>query len=669
MKYLFKFIALALLINTSQYAISNTDKNAEIFGSLPDVSDVLISPNGKYVGVQQKTDETIIVKIIDLDSAKLLSIHNFGAKGQITDFFWATNERLVFSVARGSSRTTELYNYGQLVAANIDGKKTKLIAGWGSAPDSMKGVRNRSRTNPDRSATIVHRLPDDGENILVNFYDNAGFNELAELNIITGKVKYITTSPVIYPNWILDKDGNLMGVSSSTLENNSEIFLFKPNLPAGSLDTRECPETVNCYIPPIREDNKRPGWVFFKEFDFPKGASIEGFTANGKMMVTEYMDEDRSGLYEYDLKKNTYELIYIDPRVDISGVASSLDDGPYGMRVDDGKPEYLYLSEPNRMKDVHLKFYNAFPGSYIRLTSYASDYSRAVGRISSDINPGIYYLMDMKKNQISPLGRFWSKTSYDSLAPMEVINFQNRHGDNIQSFFTKAVGKNDAPTIVMPHGGPWARDYWGFNPEVQFLAAEGFNVLQNNIRGSTGYGLKHASHVLGNFAEVLTDMFDSIEYLDKKGELNKEQVCVYGASYGGYAATQGPMMRPDLFKCAVSEAGLYDVNAQYKSGDIRMSRGGKKFLEDAFGDGEKAEDMSPINYVYKLKTPFMIIHGKEDIRTPYQEAEAFMKGMDRNGIEYEKMIIEKETHGFSKEENRIEKMKRISAFFNKYLAT
>jgi dipeptidyl aminopeptidase/acylaminoacyl peptidase len=93
----------------------------------------------------------------------------------------------------------------------------------------------------------------------------------------------------------------------------------------------------------------------------------------------------------------------------------------------------------------------------------------------------------------------------------------------------------------------------------------------------------------------------------------------------------------------------------------------KKFLEDSFGDGKKAEDMSPINYVSKLKTPYMIIHGKKDIRTPFKEAEAFMKAMDKNGIEYEKMIIEKETHGFSREENRIEKMKRISSFFNKYL--
>ena len=669
MKYIFNFFLFTYFSFISLAITSDTESNAKLFGSLPDVSNVKISPNGKFVGVQQRTEETIVVKIIDLDNAQLLSVHNFGSKGQITDFFWATDKRLVFTVARENSRNTEIYNVGQLVAANIDGKRTKLIAGFGSAPDSRQGVRNRDRTNPDRPAIIVHRLPKDSNKILVSFFDNAGFNELAELDINNGKVSYVTTSPVIYPNWIFNNEGKLMGVSSSTLENNSEIFLFKPNLPKGSLSSRQCSQKQNCYVPPIREDNKRPGWVFFKDFEFPKGASIEGFTPNGKMMVTEYMDENTSGLYEYDLKENTYELIFRDSRVDITAVASSLDDGPYGIRLDNGKPEYLYLSEPNRLKNLHLKLYEAFPAQETMITSYSKDYSRAVGIVMADVNPGTYYLMDMEKNQISPLGRYWSKTSYDSLAEMKVINFKNRYGDEIQSYFTEAVGKKNAPTIVMPHGGPWARDYWRFHPEVQFLAAEGFNVLQNNIRGSTGYGLEHTAHVYGNFANVLTDMFDSIEYLDSEGVIDKNNVCVYGGSYGGYAATQGPMMRPDLFKCAISEAGLYDINAQYSSGDIKMMRGGRKFLEDAFGDGEKAEDMSPINYAYKLKTPYMLIHGKKDVRTPYKEAEAFMKAMDKNGIKYEKMIIEKETHGFSKEENRIEKMKRISAFFRKHLDT
>ena len=667
MNFCLKIFITTLLVANSYSVLSNTSENAKQFGSLPDVSDVLISPNGKYVGVKQKTEETIIVKIIDLEKAQLFSVHDFGRKGQITDFFWATDERLVFTVARDYGRTTELYNAGQLVAADIDGKRTKLIAGYGSASDTRQGKMNRAKTDPDRPAVIVHRLPSDKDNILVSFFDNAGYNELSQLNIKTGKVKYITRSPVVYPNWIFDSEGNLMGVGSSSRENAQEIFLYKPNLPAGSLDSRECSSKSNCYIPPIREDNKTPGWVFFKDYEFGKGGmSIEGFNSNGKMLVTEYMDSDKSGLYEYDLRSNSYELLFRDPKVDITAVRSSRE-GPYKIRLDNGKPEYLFLSDSNKQKDLSIKAINAFPDRAVALTSASADRTRGVVRVSSDINPGIYYLIDEDKNQISPLGRYWSKTSYSNLAPMQVINFKNRHGDDIQSYFTKAVGKDNAPTIVMPHGGPWARDYWGFHPEVQFLAAEGFNVIQNNIRGSTGYGLKHTDHVRGNFAEVLTDMFDSVEFLDSQGMVNKDQVCVYGASYGGYAATQGPMMRPDLFKCAISEAGLYDINAQYSSGDIRRSRGGKKFLEDSFGDGKKAEDMSPINYVYKLKTPFMIIHGKKDIRTPYKEAEAFMKAMDKNGIKYEKMIIEKETHGFSKAENRIEKMKRISSFFNKYL--
>ncbi len=659
------FFSLAL----SQYIYSDTSKNAEIFGSLPDIYEVRISPNGRYIAVQQKTEETVIVKILDLDSSQLVNVHDFGKKGRISDFFWATDNRIVFSVTRPDSRSTAEFSIGQLVAADLDGKNTKLIAGYGSAPDHLQGVRNRPKSNPERPASIVHRLPDDDDHILVNFFDNAGFNDLAKLNIVTGKVTFITRSPVIYPTWVFNNKGDLMGVWTSNLENTSEIYLYKPNLPSGSLSSRECSSENNCYIPPIRKDNKMPGWVFYKDFEFPKNASIEGFNSNGKMMVTEYMDQDTTGLYEYDLKKNTYELIYRHPRVDITGVASSIDDGPYGIRIDDGKPEYLYLSEPNRLKDLHIKFFNAFPGSKTMLTSRSTDYSRAVGYVSADNNPGIYYLLDVKKNQIAPLGRFWSKTSYDSLSKMEVYDFKNKHGDLIQSYFTKAVGKKDAPTIIMPHGGPWARDMWGFDPEVQFLAAEGFNVIQNNIRGSSGYGLKHMKEVYGNFDTVLEDMFDSLDFFEEKGLIDKSNVCIYGGSYGGYASTQAPMMRPDLFKCAVSEAGLYDINAQYKSGDIRWARGGKKFLQAAFGDGDEAKKQSPVNYVDKLKIPFMIIHGGKDIRTPYKEAVTFMKELDKKGITYEKMIVEKEGHGFSDEENRIEKLKRISAFFNKYLAT
>ena len=188
----------------------------------------------------------------------------------------------------------------------------------------------------------------------VNFFDNAGFNDLAKLNINSGKVTHITGSPVIYPSWVLNGKGDLMGVWTSDLENRAEIYLYKPNLPEGSLESREC-KTTNCYIPILKKDNKKPGWVFFKDFDFPYSASIESFSDNGKMIVVENMEHDTTGLYEYDLKDNSYELLYRNPNVDITGVASSRDEGTYGIRIDNGKPEYLYLSEPNKLKDLALK--------------------------------------------------------------------------------------------------------------------------------------------------------------------------------------------------------------------------------------------------------------------------------------------------------------------------
>jgi dipeptidyl aminopeptidase/acylaminoacyl peptidase len=339
----------------------------------------------------------------------------------------------------------------------------------------------------------------------------------------------------------------------------------------------------------------------------------------------------------------------------------------YGLMLMDGYPEYLLLDTDNPVKDIALKAYKAFPNQFVSIYSYSDDFNKAIISVGGDTNPGTFYLLDQKQNQIVIIGKFWSKTSYAGLAKMEVIDFKTKDGTNVQTHFTKSLKGENSPTVIHPHGGPWARDDWGFNPTVQFLAAEGFNVIQMNIRGSSGYGMAHMTHVYKNFDGALTDMFEGIEYYHDKGLIDKDRVCVFGISYGGYASTQGPMMRPDLFKCAVSEAGLYDIEAQYTSGDIRFSMGGKTFLETTFGSGNEAQEQSPSEHVRKLKTPFLLIHGEKDQRTPYKEAVSFMKAMDKAGIEYEKLIIEKEEHGFSDPVNRKRKLEVLVSFLNKHL--
>jgi dipeptidyl aminopeptidase/acylaminoacyl peptidase len=382
--------------------------------------------------------------------------------------------------------------------------------------------------------------------------------------------------------------------------------------------------------------------------------------------LEEYRDKDTSGLYEYNLRTKEVELIFRDEKVDIAGYMGA-EGRLYGLMLMDGYPEYLLLDTDNPVKDIALKAYKAFPNQFVSIYSYSDDFNKAIISVGGDTNPGTFYLLDQKKNQIVIIGKFWSKTSYAGLAKMEVIDFKTKDGTNVQTHFTKSLKGENSPTVIHPHGGPWARDDWGFNPTVQFLAAEGFNVIQMNIRGSSGYGMAHMMHVYKNFDGALTDMFEGIEYYHDKGLIDKDRVCVFGVSYGGYASTQGPMMRPDLFKCAVSEAGLYDIEAQYTSGDIRKGFGGKSFLEYTFGYGSKAQEQSPIEHVRKLKTPFLLIHGEKDQRTPYKEAVSFMEAMDKAGIEYEKLIIEKEEHGFSDPVNRKRKLEVLVSFLNKHL--
>jgi dipeptidyl aminopeptidase/acylaminoacyl peptidase len=654
----------SLLIESASSTLSEeTKNNAELFSTLPDVTSVKLSPNGKFVGVAQKAGSKRIVKIIDLENSKIIHVHEFGKKGKIASFSWITDERLAFTVIRNSTRVVSDFFVGQMVASNIDGKKTKLIAGSGT--EEGKG-RFRDKKGSSRPAQIVSTLRGDDDHILVNFFDNAGFNELSKLNINTGKVTLVATSPLKYPNWILDADNNLLAVTSSDRNLEQEIFIYKPSLKKDFFADRTCKNEKNCYLPKIVEDNKKPEWVFFKDFIFPFSGILADFDGDEKLILEEYRDKDTSGLYEYNLRTKEVEQIFRDERVDIAGYMGA-EGRLYGLMLMDGYPEYLLLDTNNPVKDIALKAYKAFPKQFVSIISYSDDFNKAIISVSGDRNPGTFYLLDQKQNQIVIIGKYWSKTSYAGLAKMEVIDFKTRDGTNVQTHFTKSLKGENSPTVIYPHGGPWARDDWGFDPEVQFLAAEGFNVVQMNIRGSSGYGMAHMKHVYKNFDGALTDMFEGIEYYHDEGLIDKDKVCIYGISYGGYASTQGPMMRPDLFKCAVSEAGLYDIEAQYTSGDIRKTYGGISQLETSFGKGPEAREQSPVEYVEKLQTPFLLIHGEKDQRTPYKEAVAFMKAMDKAGIEYEKLIIEKEEHGFRDPVNRKRKLEVLVSFLNKHL--
>jgi dipeptidyl aminopeptidase/acylaminoacyl peptidase len=223
--------------------------------------------------------------------------------------------------------------------------------------------------------------------------------------------------------------------------------------------------------------------------------------------------------------------------------------------------------------------------------------------------------------------------------------------------------------VVMPHGGPHGvRDYWRFDPYVQMLASRGFAVLQVNFRGSGGYGREFLYSGYKRWGlEMQDDVTDATLWAIANGITTPNSVCIFGASYGGYASLMGAVKEPDLYACAIVYVGVYDLEMMLTEGDIPETESGKNYLDQALGnDLQDLRQRSPINHLEKLTAPLMIVHGAKDRRVPIEQAEALRERMDDLGKEYEWLVKPNEGHGFYDKDNRIELYEAMLEFLNRH---
>jgi len=223
------------------------------------------------------------------------------------------------------------------------------------------------------------------------------------------------------------------------------------------------------------------------------------------------------------------------------------------------------------------------------------------------------------------------------------------------------------PLVVHPHGGPHGvRDDWQYNSDVQFLAHNGYGVLQVNFRGSGGYGdsFERAGH--GEWGRKMqSDISDATRWAIDQGITNKDSICIYGASYGGYAALMG-VATTDLYQCAIGYAGVYDLELMRKKGDIKDAKQGLKYLDAVIGtDSVSLRQHSPVHLAENIKVPVFLIHGAKDERVPIAHAKALKKKLDKYNKTYEWLVEDKEYHGFYIEDNRVKLYEKLLAFLNK----
>jgi dipeptidyl aminopeptidase/acylaminoacyl peptidase len=395
----------------------------------------------------------------------------------------------------------------------------------------------------------------------------------------------------------------------------------------------------------------------------PLGDSDTGYAmATGK--------SGRFGLYKYDFRNDVIgEQVYENPEVDIDDF--DLKDGRLtAVYYNDDKPEIEWFDP--ELKKLQVRIDHALPGHANRVISRSADDMRLLILSASADDPGTVYFFDRKSNRMSPFAALYQPLLGKRLAPMEPVRYKARDGLEIRGYLTLPPGRGDKnlPLIVMPHGGPFVRDSWGYDAWVQYLASKGYAVLQPNYRGSTGFGKAFVEKGVGQFGRGMQDdVDDGVKWLAERGTADPKRVCIMGASYGGYAAMLAAVRNPEIYRCAISLAGISDVAAQlrYDRKSFAASRYFRNWRDKVRGDKDfELDTISPLKMAEKMTVPILIAHGTNDHNVPVTQSQKMHDALLKLKRPHEFVLYKDEGHGLSDPAHATDFLNRMGAFLDKY---
>jgi dipeptidyl aminopeptidase/acylaminoacyl peptidase len=394
---------------------------------------------------------------------------------------------------------------------------------------------------------------------------------------------------------------------------------------------------------------------------------------NRLLFASSNINRDKAAVVRIDpatAKEET--VIFQHPEVDVSGLAWSR------KRKVVTEVQFLTAKRERKIFDAEMETIYAdlrmrLPGYEIDLQSHNRDETIFVVAAWSDRTQGVRYLYDAASRTLTKLAEIAPWLREDDLAEVKPITYQARDGLTIHGYLTlpQGGGKN-LPLIVNPHGGPWARDGWGYNPEVQFLASRGYAVLQMNFRGSTGYGRAFWEASFKQWGKTMQDdVTDGVMYAIAQGIADPKRICIYGGSYGGYCALAGLAFTPDLYACGVDFVGVSNLFTFLKTIPPYWKPMLDMFYE-MIGDPESDKELlaaaSPAMHADKIRVPLLIAQGAQDPRVNINESEQMVAALKKHGIAVEYLVKENEGHGFANEENRFEFYEAMDKFLKKHLS-
>ena len=591
----------------------------------PETAHYTISPDGEHIAFLKPWQNRLNVYVRKVGAQTETRLTE-ARERDVAGYVWANNNRIVYVQDTGGDE-----NY-RLDAVNTNGSGfTELTP--------FEGVR----------AGIVDRLEDNDAEMLIslNRRDPKVF-DVYRINIDTGAMVLVAENPGNVSEWLTDNDGRLRvavttdGVRSSLLYRETEKDPFRMVVTTDFKDT---------LVP-----------LFFT-FD------------NQRLYVASNLGRDKTAIYLYDVKEGKLlDLVYAHPEVDVSGLLRSKARKVItGVAFTTDKTRYEFFDPKRRQLQEALEA--RLPGHRVAVTGMSRDERRVIVRTISDKSLGACYLYESSSGRLENLAELSPWLNEAEMADVQPIHFTSRDGLTIHGYLTlpKGVKSVNLPIVVNPHGGPWARDVWGFDPETQFLANRGVGVLQINFRGSTGYGRAFWEAGFKQWGgEMQNDISDGVEWLVRQGIADPKRIAIYGASYGGYAALAGLAFTPDLYACGIDYVGVSNIFTLLETLPPYWELGRQMMYEmvgDPVKDRDLLEQVSPVFHADRIRAPLLVAQGANDPRVKKAESDQIVQALRQRGVDVEYIVKNNEGHGFHNEENRFDFYRRMEGFLARHLGS
>ena len=604
-----------------------------VFAQLPAMRKPVLSPDGHRIVARSTVDDgkgrLVLVdadrpesppKLIDIGTANVAALQ------------WAGNQRLLMTVMSTG------YVFGVMPVPILRLISIDLANGKSLVVDR--------KSDGMYAGDVLYAAPTGSWALVASQDDIYSYPSVKRVDLATGNATLVEKARENVWDWYVDHDGVVRAGIAYEGRRWTVWYRDKPG-----------------------EALKKTRGKFAKDDDSAVDRVMFGPNNNGWIITNERTG--RFGLYRYDFTSGAVgEAIFEHPEVDIDDVSYDPTTGKiHGISYQDDRPRVKWIDAD--WQKLQQKLDKALPNATNTIVDSSDDEKRYLVWSGGASDPGRYFLLDTTNWKMHPVVEPYLMDAAQ-MTEVRSVSYQSRDGLKIPAYLTTPKGRDakNLPLIVLPHGGPFARDDWSFDPTVQFLANRGYAVFQPQFRGSTGFGKEFARKGYGEFGKKMQDdLDDGVDWLAKTGQVDPKRVCIMGMSYGGYAALWGAVRNPDRYRCAISWAGVSDLDAlmKYDRKSFSATRYFKEWRSMVGGQGKKdLANVSPINFVEKVSVPVFIAHGENDARVPVKQSHSMVDALTKSKKDVTSVFYKNSSHDFDSGADYYDWLQRLDTFLAKH---